>query len=278
MKKVMLAGAGAMGTGIAQVIAQAGLEVVIRSGSSALKGVEALNKNIKRLVEKGKMSAEEADDIMGRVRGTVDLEDGKDADLVIETVIENMEAKKKLFLELDNIMKPEAIFASNTSSLSITEMAGVTKRPDKVIGLHFFNPVPVMNLVEIIRGVATSDSTNRIASEFIKSISKTPVQVEEAPGFAVNRILVPMVNEAVFLLMEGVASAEDIDTAMKLGANHPIGPLALADMIGLDVCLAVMEVLHKEFGDDKYRPCPLLRKMVRAGLLGRKTKRGFYRY
>ncbi len=278
MKKVMVVGAGTMGAGIAQVAAQSGYEVVFRSGSAANKGRDAVEKNLARLVEKGKMIQEEADSILKRIQGTTDYADGRDADLVIETTIEDMEVKKKLFKELDEIMRPEAIFVSNTSSLSITGMAAVTKRPEKVIGMHFFNPVPIMKLVEVIKGARTSDETYNVSCVFAEKMGKTPIKVEETPGFAVNRMLVPMINEAAFLLMEGVASPEDIDTGMKLGASHPIGPLALADMIGVDVCLAVMEVLYSEFGDSKYRPCPLMTKMVRAGYLGRKTKRGFFQY
>ena len=212
------------------------------------------------------------------IKGILDLADGKDADVVIEAAVENIELKKKIFAELDSVIKEGAILASNTSSLSITAIASATKRPDKVVGMHFFNPVPVMALVEVIRGIATSDATYRAIVELAKQLGKSPVTVEEAPGFVVNRILIPMINEAAFMVMENVATPEDIDTAMKLGANHPMGPLALGDLIGLDVCLAIMEVMTSETGDGKYRPAPLLRKMVRAGYLGRKTGRGFFTY
>lgn len=280
MMKIMVLGAGTMGAGIAQVVAQAGYEVVIRDVDMRFvdKGISTIVKNLAKMVEKGKLSAERKAEIEGRIKGCVDLADGKDVDLVIEAIIENLELKKKVYQELDQVIQPNAILASNTSSLSITALGAATKRSDKVIGMHFFNPVPVMGLVEITKGAGSSEETFNLSFEFAKKVGKTPIRVEEAPGFAVNRILVPMINEAVFLLAEGVASAEDIDTAMKLGANHPIGPLALGDMIGLDVCLAVMEILYAEFSDSKYRPCPLLIKMVRAGYLGRKTGRGFYQY
>jgi 3-hydroxybutyryl-CoA dehydrogenase len=280
MKKVMVLGAGTMGSGIAQVVARAGYEVLLKDVETSYveKGLATINMNLGRLVSKGKISQQEKADVEKRIKGCVNLEEGKDVDLVIEAVIENLELKKKVFQELDVVIQPNAVLASNTSSLSITALAAVTKRPHKVLGMHFFNPVPVMQLVELIKGANTAEETFNEALEFVKKVGKTPVKVEEAPGFAVNRILVPMINEAVYLLSEGVVTAEDIDTAMKLGANHPIGPLALADMIGLDVCLAVMEVLYNEFSDSKYRPCPLLRKMVRAGHLGHKTGKGFYQY
>lgn len=280
MKKIMVVGAGTMGAGITQVLAQAGYQVVMRDVENKFveKGLATIGKNLAKLVEKGKLAAADKAVAESRISGTVDLAAGQDVDLVIEAIVENMEIKREVYKELDRIVQPQAILASNTSSLSITTLGAVTSRPDKVIGMHFFNPVPVMQLVEVIKGAATSEETFQAIFQVATKAGKTPIKVEEAPGFAVNRILVPMINEAVYLLMEGVASAQDIDTAMKLGANHPIGPLALADMIGLDVCLAVMEVLHTEFGDSKYRPCPLLRKMVRAGYLGRKTGRGFYQY
>ncbi|MFY9175600.1 MAG: 3-hydroxybutyryl-CoA dehydrogenase [Peptococcia bacterium] len=280
MNKVMVLGAGTMGAGIAQVVAQAGCEVIIRDVEMRFveKGLATIKKNLSKLVEKGKMTAEESAEIEKRIKGCVDLEDGQDVDLVIEAIIENLEVKKKVYQELDEKIQPKAILASNTSSLSITAIASATKRPDRVIGMHFFNPVPVMKLVEVIKGAGTSEETFKTVFEFAGKIGKTAVKVEEAPEFAVNRLLVPMINEATYLLSEGVCSAEDVDTAMKLGANHPIGPLALGDMIGLDVCLAVMETLYTEFADSKYRPSPLLRKMVRAGYLGRKTGRGFYTY
>lgn len=280
IRRIMVVGAGTMGSAIAQVMAQAGFAVVMRDVAESFvrRGLSAVTKNLSRQVEKGKLDSAEAAAVEARIQGIVDFQDAGDIDLVIEAVVEEIEAKKKLFQELDEILKPQAIIASNTSSISITALASMTKRPDKVIGMHFFNPVQVMQLIEIIKGAGTSEETCTALMELGQKIGKTPIRVEEAPGFAVNRILVPMINEAAFLLMEGVASAADLDTAMKLGANHPIGPLALGDLIGLDVCLAVMEVLHSELGDDKYRPCPLLRKMVRAGYLGRKSGQGFFSY
>ena len=275
--KIFVLGSGTMGIGIVQTFAQSGFQVVMRERTPG-KGMNPLMKGLDKLVQKGKMKQEEKDNILSNISTTQNLEDAKDADLIIEVASENMSVKRELFAELDKICKPEAIFASNTSSLSITEIAGVTNRPDKVIGMHFFNPVPVMKLVEVIKGVLTSEETKDKAVELIKKIGKTPVEVVEAPGFVVNRMLVPMINEAVGILYEGIATVEDIDEAMKLGANHPIGPLALADLIGLDVCLDIMEILYTEFADSKYRPHPLLRKMVRGNLLGRKTGKGFYDY
>ena len=280
MKKVGVLGAGTMGSGIAQVIAQGGYQVILRDIKEEFleKGLKGIKKNLERSVKKERITQKEMDKTLENIITTTEVSDLDDVDLVIEAVNEDMELKKKIFKELDEVTKDEAILASNTSALSITEIATVTERPDKVVGVHFFNPVPVMKLVELIRSITTSDSTFKKVESLVKELSKTPVEVNEAPGFVVNRILVPMINEAAFLLNEGVASAEDIDTAMKLGANHPIGPLALGDMIGLDVCLAIMETLHEEFGDSKYRPCPLLKKKVRAGQLGRKTGEGFYSY
>jgi len=280
IKTIGVIGAGTMGSGIAQAAAETGFKVIMRDIEESFveRGLGVIKKNLGRTVEKGKKSKEEAEQIVGHVRGTINLEDLKDADLVIEAVIENMELKKELYKELDRICPPEIIFASNTSGLSITEMASATDRPDKVVGMHFFNPVPVMKLVEVIKGASTSDETFQVIMELAGKMGKEPIAVNEAPLFVVNRILLPMINEAAFVLMEGVAEAEDIDKGMMLGANHPIGPLALADLVGIDVLLAVQDTLYRETGDSKYRACPLIRKMVRAGHLGRKSGRGFYNY
>ena len=281
IKKVCVLGAGIMGSGIAQVVAAAGLEVTMRDIDDRFveKGLEAIKFQLNRAVEKEKIEAEAATAIMNRIKGTTDMQEAAgEADFVIEAVVEIMEVKKEVFAELDAICKPGAIFASNTSGLSITEIASVTGRPDKVVGVHFFNPAPVMQLVELIRGYLTSDHSLATTKALVEKLGKTPIEVKEAPGFAVNRILCPMINEAIFVYSEGVARAEDIDQAMVLGANHPMGPLALADLVGLDTLLAVLEGLHQELGEDKYRPAPLLRKMVRAGHLGRKSGKGFYNY
>lgn len=275
MKKVFVLGAGTMGAGIVQAFAQNGFEVIVRDIKDEFveRGIAGINKSLSRLVAKEKMTEEVKEEILSRISGTTDMSLAADCDLVVEAAIENMKIKKEIFAELDSICKPETILASNTSSLSITEVANATKREDKVIGMHFFNPAPVMKLVEIIRGAKTSQETFDAVKEMSEAIKKVPVEVAEAPGFVVNRILIPMINEAVGIYADGVASVEDIDTAMKLGANHPMGPLALGDLIGLDVCLAIMDVLYNETGDSKYRAHTLLKKYVRAGWLGRKMKR-----
>ena len=280
IKKVSVIGTGTMGAGIVQAFAQAGRQVMMKSRSEAsnAKALAKISKSLSKLVEKGKMAQQEMDSIIANIIPTTDYNAIADSDLIIEAAVEQMDLKVELFQMLDSICKPETIIATNTSSLSITGIAAALKRDTQVIGMHFFNPAPVMKLVEIIKGQKTSDEVYNAIHTLCEEIGKTPVAVNEAPGFVVNRILIPMVNEAVGILADGVATKEDIDAAMKLGANHPMGPLVLADLIGLDVCLAIMEVLHAEFGEDKYRPHPLLRKMVRANLLGRKTSEGFYKY
>ncbi|GAA0117258.1 3-hydroxybutyryl-CoA dehydrogenase [Clostridium senegalense] len=281
MKKICIIGAGTMGAGIAQVLATKGYEVtmLVRNMDKFQNvNLAGINKTLTKLVTKGKITEDVKGEILGRINGTLDMNDVKDVDLIIEAIAENMETKRHYFSKLDEICKPETIFATNTSSLSITEVASCTNRPDRVIGMHFFNPAAIMKLVEIIRGMATSDETFSAVKELTQSIGKDPVEVKEGPGFVVNRILIPMINEAVGILDQGIATVEDIDKAMMLGANHPMGPLALGDLIGLDICLAIMEVMYKETGDSKYRANSLLRKYVRAGYLGRKTKKGFYDY
>ena len=278
--KVYVIGTGTMGAGVVQAFAQANVPVVMKSRTQASldKAVGKISKSLAKLVEKGKIEQAYMDATMANISTTTNYADFADADLVIEAASEDMNLKKEVFAELAKICKPETIFATNTSSLSITEIAACTDRPAQFIGMHFFNPAPVMKLVEVIKGQMTSEETSNKIFELATAIGKTPVMVEEAPGFVVNRILIPMINEAVGIYAEGIASVEDIDSAMKLGANHPMGPLALGDLIGLDVCLAIMEVLYNEFADSKYRPHPLLKKMVRAGQLGRKSGKGFYKY
>jgi 3-hydroxybutyryl-CoA dehydrogenase len=273
-------GAGQMGNGIAHVFAQAGFDVsmIDISRTALAKGRETIAKNLDRQIKKGTIQQADKDATLARIADHDSLDAVKDASLVIEAVTENRELKAKIFADLDAKAPAGAILATNTSSISITEIAGRTKRPELVIGMHFMNPVPVMQLVEVIRGIATSDATTNKVLELSKAVGKTPVEVNDYPGFIANRILMPMINEAVYCLMEGVGTAEAIDTVMKLGMNHPMGPLELADLIGLDTCLAIMEVLHDGLGDSKYRPCPLLRSHVEAGRLGRKTRRGFYDY
>ncbi|KON66842.1 3-hydroxybutyryl-CoA dehydrogenase [Peribacillus butanolivorans] len=278
--KVMVIGAGQMGSGIAQVCAMSGYEVLLHDLKEEYveKGLGTIIKNLSRQVEKGKMAAEDKDATLSRLTSSTDLKNAAGVDLVIEAAIENMEIKTKLFAELDEITPKHVILASNTSSLPITEIAAATRRPEKVIGMHFMNPVPVMKLVEIIRGLATTDEVYKKVEKMAESLSKVPVEVNDFPGFVSNRILMPMINEAIYTLYEGVATKEAIDDVMKLGMNHPMGPLTLADFIGLDTCLYIMETLHQGLGDDKYRPCPLLRKYVKAGWLGKKSGRGFYEY
>jgi 3-hydroxybutyryl-CoA dehydrogenase len=273
-------GAGTMGNGIAQVAARAGFDVVMRDVAQEFlaRGMKAIDKSLQRDVDKERLSADEKQAIVGRIRTTTDLADLGDATIVVEAVTEHFEVKSDVFKALDAIVKADGILASNTSSISITKLAAITQRPDKVIGMHFMNPVPVMKLVEIIRGAATSDETYKAVHGLTEKLGKIPLECNDSPGFISNRVLMPMINEAIFALYEGVASRESIDGIMKLGMNHPMGPLTLADFIGLDVCLAIMNVLHDGFNDSKYRPCPLLKRYVDAGWLGRKSGRGFYEY
>ncbi|MBT2661474.1 3-hydroxybutyryl-CoA dehydrogenase [Bacillus sp. ISL-45] len=280
VKTIMVIGAGQMGSGIAQVCAQAGYSVFLNDLKPEFveRGLAGIKKNLNRQVDKGRMTAEQLDVIVGRITASTDLQDAGKTDLVIEAAVENMDIKAKIFSQLDEIAPEHTILASNTSSLPITEIAAATKRPEKVIGMHFMNPVPVMKLVEIIRGLATADEVYQTIEDITKTLEKVPVEVNDFPGFVSNRILMPMINEAIYTLYEGVATKEAIDEVMKLGMNHPMGPLTLADFIGLDTCLYIMETLHEGFGDDKYRPCPLLRKYVKAGWLGKKSGRGFYTY
>jgi 3-hydroxybutyryl-CoA dehydrogenase len=280
VRRVAVIGGGTMGNGIAQTFATAGfdVELVDVRADFVSRAITTIGKSLERVAKKQEWLADRAAEVLKRIRGGTALEVVRECDIAIEAVSEDWALKQKVFEQLDQAARPEAILATNTSSISITAIAAITKRADRVIGMHFMNPVPVMPLVEIIRGLATSDGTTALVSDLAQRLGKTPVEVNDYPGFVSNRILMPMINEAAFCLMEGVATREAIDTVMKLGMNHPMGPLALADLIGLDTCLSIMEVLHQGLGDDKYRPCPLLRKMVRAGRLGRKSGHGFYEY
>jgi 3-hydroxybutyryl-CoA dehydrogenase len=280
IKTVGVVGAGQMGNGIAQVAAFSGVQVVMSdiADSFVQKGLTTISKNLDRLVEKGKIPSQKKEEVMGRIKGTIQLQDMAGVDFAVEAATENETLKLQIFKDLDRICRKEIILSSNTSSLSITKIASATQRPSQVIGMHFMNPVPVMQLVEIIRGLRTSQETYDTVKSLTEKMGKTPVEANDFPGFISNRILMPMINEAIYTLFEGVGTPEAIDTVMKLGMNHPMGPLALADLIGLDTCLAIMEVLYKGFGDSKYRPCPLLRKYVDSGYLGKKTGQGFYKY
>ncbi|MFO7638990.1 MAG: 3-hydroxybutyryl-CoA dehydrogenase [bacterium] len=280
IKRAGVVGAGTMGNGIAQVFAMAGCDVVMTDVEQRFvdRGVAAIGKSLGRLVAKEKLTQAQADEVTGRVTAGTGLELHKDCDIVVEAIVEDFAVKQRVFAELDRVCRPGALLASNTSTISVTGIAAATKRPELVAGMHFMNPVPVMKLVEVVRGLQSSEETIATVVALSARLGKAPVVVNDSPGFVSNRVLLPMINEAVFALDEGVAGAEEIDTVMKLGMNHPIGPLALADLIGLDVCLAILEVLHRDLGDPKYRPCPRLRRMVAAGWLGRKTGRGFYEY
>jgi 3-hydroxybutyryl-CoA dehydrogenase len=280
IQTIGIIGAGQMGSGIAQVCVLAGLNVIMRDINDAAvqRGTASIASLLERAVEKGKLTAADKDAALARIAGTTDIAQLANADFIIEAATENLELKQRILKEVDGVAKPGTIIATNTSSISITKLAASMSRPRQFVGMHFFNPVPVMALVEVIRAIQTDEATVTATTELAKKVGKSPISIKNSPGFAVNRILVPMINEAVFVLQEGVASAEEIDAGMKLGANHPIGPLALADLIGLDTCLAVMEVFYRDFNDPKYRPAPLLKEMVDAGYLGRKTKQGFYKY